>query len=239
MDTAPQRPATGRARAPAPLAPVWAPLLATLLLAGCAGIAPPRVARQPAYEDAPPIARAAAPVNRSGGVFNPDAMLALTNDSRAFRVGDVVTITLQETTQASKKAGTTFSKTADATISPLSIANGTINTNVGINAGRSFDGNSTSTQQNTLSGAITVIVQEVLPNGLLKVAGEKTLILNQGEEFVRLRGYLRAEDIDANNQVSSLRIANARIAYSGEGTLAEANQPGWLSRFFVGPWMPF
>ena len=104
---------------------------------------------------------------------------------------------------------------------------------------RNFAGDSTSTQQNALSGAITVIVQEVLPNGLLRVQGEKTLTLNQGEEFVRLRGYLRAADIDSNNQVSSLRIANAQIAYSGQGTLAEANTPGWLTRFFVGPWMPF
>jgi len=84
-----------------------------------------------------------------------------------------------------------------------------------------------------------VIVQEVMPNGLLKVAGEKVLTLNQGEEFVRLRGFLRAADIDANNMVSSQRIANARIAYGAQGTLADANQPGWLTRFFLGPLMPF
>lgn len=82
-------------------------------------------------------------------------------------------------------------------------------------------------------------MQEVLPNGLLRVAGEKRLQLNQGEEFLRLAGYLRAADIDNANQVSSLRVANARIAYSGQGTLAEANQPGWLTRFFTGPLMPF
>jgi flagellar L-ring protein precursor FlgH len=90
-----------------------------------------------------------------------------------------------------------------------------------------------------LQGAITVIVQEVLPNGLLRVSGEKTLYLNQGEEFVRLRGYVRAGDIDNDNRVSSQRIANARIAYSGEGALADANNPGWLMRFFSSPWMPF
>jgi flagellar L-ring protein precursor FlgH len=65
------------------------------------------------------------------------------------------------------------------------------------------------------------------------------LTLNQGEEFVRLRGYVRAADIDADNRVSSLRIANARIAYSGQGTLADANSPGWLTRFFSSPYMPF
>ena len=215
-----------------------APLL--LALAGCAALAPP-VATLPGgpFEDAPPLLRAGAPGGQSGGVFNADAMLSLTSDSRAFRVGDVVTVTLQETTQASKKAGTTFSKNSDVTLAPLTAFGKSVKTDIGINGSRDFSGNSTSTQQNTLQGAITVIVQQVLPNGLLKVAGEKTLILNQGEEFVRLRGYLRAADIDANNQVSSLRIANARIGYSAQGTLADANTAGWLTRFFVGPWMPF
>jgi flagellar L-ring protein precursor FlgH len=84
-----------------------------------------------------------------------------------------------------------------------------------------------------------VIVQEVLPNGLLRVAGEKNMTLNQGEEFVRLKGYIRAADVDADNQVSSLRVANARIAYSAKGVLADANSAGWLMRFFTGPLMPF
>jgi flagellar L-ring protein precursor FlgH len=84
-----------------------------------------------------------------------------------------------------------------------------------------------------------VVVQDVLPNGLLSVSGEKTLMLNQGEEFLRLKGYIRAADIGADNQVSSLRVANARIAYSAKGALADANTPGWLTRFFAGPLMPF
>ena len=212
-----------------------------LLLAGCASSAPPPV-RPAQGDDVPPLARAAArntgPRGTSGGVFNPDSALSLTSDSRAFRVGDVVTVTLQETTQASKKAGTSFSKGSSASLSPLTVGGKKLKTDIDLAANRDFTGDSASTQQNALAGAITVIVQEVLPNGLLRVAGEKTLTLNQGEEFVRLRGYLRAADIDADNQVSSLRIANARIAYSAQGTLADANTPGWLTRFFVGPWMP-
>ena len=215
-------------------------LLASLLiLAGCASVAPP-APRVSAADDAPPIARQAPRSALSGGVFSADGGLSLTSDSRAFRIGDIVSVTLQETTQASKRAGTTMSKNSTVGVAALNILGKTLpKTGLDASADRSFAGDATSTQQNALSGAITVIVQEVLPNGLLRVSGEKTLTLNQGEEFVRLRGYLRAADIDSNNQVSSLRIANARIAYSGQGTLAEANTPGWLTRFFVGPWMPF
>jgi len=166
--------------------------------------------------------------------------VSLTSDSRAYRVGDAVTVILQETTQASKRAGTSFSKGSSVGVSPIAALGKTFGkTAIDISADREFEGDATSTQQNALSGALTVIVQEVLPNGLLRVAGEKNLTLNQGEEFVRLKGFIRAQDIDNDNQVSSLRVANARIAYSGKGALADANQPGWLTRFFNSPLMPF
>jgi flagellar L-ring protein precursor FlgH len=210
--------------------------IALLLLTGCATRAP-----QPVVVD-DTLALPKAQVTRSGvsgGVFGGDTV-SLTSDSRAFRVGDVVTVLLQETTQASKKAGTSFSKGSSASVAPVGLLGKTFGrTGVDITADRSFQGNATSTQQNALTGAVTVLVQEVLPNGLLRVAGEKRLQLNQGEEFVRLKGYLRAADIDNENQVSSLRVANARIAYSGQGTLADSNSAGWLTRFFTGPLMPF
>jgi flagellar L-ring protein precursor FlgH len=215
------------------------PALLLAVLTGCAGMAPAPV-RPPAFDEAPVLPRSAAKGGLSGGVFNGDAVVSLTSDSRAFRGGDVVTVVLQETTQASKRAGTSINKGSSVGVSPFNLLGKTLpKTGVELAADRGFAGDSTSTQQNALSGALTVIVQEVLPNGLLRVAGEKSLTLNQGEEFVRLRGYVRAADIDADNQVSSLRVANARIAYSGQGALADANAPGWLTRFFVGPWMPF
>ncbi|MFC0250567.1 flagellar basal body L-ring protein FlgH [Massilia consociata] len=205
------------------------------LLAGCAS-APPRQVQHD--DDIVPMQRT---VSRgvSGGVFTGDTV-SLTSDSRAYRVGDAVTVILQETTQASKRAGTSFSKGSSVGVAPLGALGKTFGkTGIDIAAERDFEGNATSTQQNALSGALTVIVQEVLPNGLLRVAGEKNLALNQGEEFVRLKGFVRAQDIDNDNQVSSLRVANARIAYSGKGALADANAPGWLTRFFNSPLMPF
>lgn len=189
-------------------------------------------------EDFVPMARSA-PRGVSGGVFTSD-LVSLTSDSRAFRVGDAVTVILQETTQASKRAGTSVSKGSSVAAAPIAVLGKTFGkTAIDISADREFEGDATSTQQNALSGALTVIVQEVLPNGLLRVAGEKNLMLNQGEEFVRLKGFIRPADIDNDNQVSSLRVANARIAYSGKGALAEANRPGWLTRFFNSPLMPF
>ena len=208
-------------------------------LAGCASLEPPAV-RPGAMDEPPPLVRSAMPRVSGGGVYSADMGMSLTSDSRAFRVGDVVTVVLQETTQASKKAGTSYSKNSSNNIAAPSLLGKVFpKASIGVGADNNFTGDATSTQQNALTGAITVVVQEVLPTGLLRVSGEKTLTLNQGEEFVRLRGYLRAGDIDADNQVSSLRIANARIAYSAQGTLADTQSAGWLSRFFNGPYMPF
>lgn len=210
--------------------------LVAMLMAGCAGTAPVPAAMN---DDAPMPLQRVVRGGVSGGVFTADTV-SLTSDSRAYRVGDAVTVVLQETTQASKRAGTSISKGSSIGVSPLG-ALGKVYDKVAIDAAaeRDFQGDATSTQQNALSGALTVIVQEVLPNGLLRVAGEKNLMLNQGEEFVRLKGFVRAADIDADNRVSSLRVANARIAYSARGALADANTPGWLTRFFNSPLMPF
>lgn len=213
--------------------------LTAVLLCGCAAPSQPPVHPGPSDEP-PPSVQTAQRKGQSGGVFVQDTSWSLTSDSRAFRTGDVVTVMLEETTQASKKADTSFDKSGNVAIKPVvGLGGKTFKTDLGAGAQRDFAGTSSSTQQNTLQGAITVIVQEVLPNGLLRVTGEKSLYLNQGEEFLRLRGYVRSSDIDADNRVSSQRIANARIAYSGTGALADANSPGWLTRFFVGPWMPF
>jgi flagellar L-ring protein precursor FlgH len=212
-------------------------LAAATGLGGCAAIVPPVA---PPLADAPlPPVQPMARKGQSGGLFNPQSAWVLTNDSRAFRSGDVLTVILAETTQASKRSGTSLDKRSSASVQPLSIAGKVLDTSVGLSADREFSGGSSSTQQNALEGAITVVVHEVMANGLLRVSGEKSLWLNQGEEFIRLSGFVRAEDIDATNRVSSQRIANARIAYSGTGTLADANSPGWLTRFFTSPWMPF
>ena len=153
-------------------------LAASTLLAGCASRVPLNAPATDPY-DLPQAQSGRRGV--SGGVFSADTV-SLTSDARAFRTGDVVTVILQETTQASKKAGTSFSKGSSVGVNPLG-ALGKIypKTAIDISADRDFQGNATSTQQNALSGAVTVIVQEVLPNGLLRVAGEKRLQLNQGE----------------------------------------------------------
>lgn len=207
-----------------------------VVLSGCSAIRPPQ---PPGYKAGPPPVQVTTRKGQSGGVFVPEAGWMLTADRRALRAGDILTVTLQETTIASKKADTQIGKESSIAVQPITAAGRALKTDLGFGSANDFTGTASSSQENSLVGAITVIVQEVLPNGLLRVEGEKNLYLNQGEEMVRLSGYVRADDIDKSNQVSSLRVANARIVYTGRGTLADANNAGWLTRFFISPWMPF
>jgi len=180
-----------------------------------------------------------------GAVYETAGSFDLFMDLRARAVGDVLTVVLTERTQASKESSTNTAKgTSVDTGMPIVFgspvtANGTPILNNEIQGDSSFKGAADSSQSNRLDGNITVTVAERLPNGNLLVRGEKRITLNQGEEYIRLQGIVRPVDIGPQNSVPSTKLADAQIAYSGKGTLADANKPGWLARFFNSPWFPF
>lgn len=228
-------------------------LLGAALLSGC--VSPPPKANDPYY--APVLPRTPLPTAQSNGsIYQAGFETNFFNDRKAYRVGDIITISLNERTQASKSAGSNISKDSTASmgltslfgsqvavgnplggLSPLS--GGDLNLDVGYGGSRSTQGDSAADQSNSLRGSITVTIAEVLPNGILAIRGEKWMTLNTGDELVRIAGLVRADDIGTDNTVSSNRIADARITYSGTGTFADASQPGWLDRFFVSPLWPF
>jgi len=185
-----------------------------------------------------------APPPNDGGIYRNGGGLSLFEDKRARRVGDVITIVLSENTSSSKKADTEIKKDdsvqIDAGLVLGSVPHkGSLNMETSVNPRREFSGESSADQSNRLTGTITVMVADVLPNGLLEVRGEKWMTLNRGEEFIRIRGYVRPEDVLPDNTIASTKVADVRIAYSGTGELAQANRQGWLSRFFSSEFWPF
>lgn len=175
-----------------------------------------------------------------GSIYHPEQGMELFSDSRAHRIGDILTIVLEENTQAQKTATTSTSKTDKVSFSAPTLFGHTINKGaMSTDGDRSFAGNGSSTQSNQLTGNITVTVVKRLANGTLMVRGEKQLTINQGQELIRIAGLVRPQDIGDDNSVPSTRVADANISYTGRGTLADANTQGWLSRFFNSKWMPF
>ncbi|MCV4357621.1 flagellar basal body L-ring protein FlgH [Pseudomonas aeruginosa] len=216
-------------------------------LGGC--VNPPPKPNDPYY--APVLPRTPLPAaQNNGAIYQAGFEQNLYDDRKAFRVGDIITITLNEKTQASKKANSDIQKDSKTKMGLTSLFGSGMTTNNPIGGGdlslsaeyggsRDAKGDSQAGQSNSLTGSITVTVAEVLPNGILSVRGEKWMTLNTGNELVRIAGLVRADDIATDNTVSSTRVADARITYSGTGAFADASQPGWLDRFFLSPLWPF
>jgi len=214
----------------------------TSILTGCVTPAPAR--QEPMYNPVWPQMEEVKPAS-PGSLYAVNHSLALYGDRRAHRVGDVITILLEEDTRSSKSAETSLTKeTTNEILDPTLLgqvvrgdpASSILNS---LESSTEFTGEGESDQSNSLSGTITAVVAKVLPNGLMLVQGEKWFQLNRGEEYVRVSGLIRPEDVNGDNTVSSVRLADARIAYSGTGELAQANTAGWLTRFFLGTVFPF
>lgn len=210
-----------------------------ILLQGCTAMSRPRAEpNDPAYA---PV-RAQAMMQRdpeSGAIYQSSRNYNFYGDTVALNVGDVLTVTLKESTRASKNAETKINKDSDISLpEPNILGRNDFGIATSIKNERDFNGKAEADQSNSLAGSITVTVTEVLPNGVLKVRGEKWISLTNGDEYVRLTGLVRPQDIDPGNIVASSRIADARIAYGGTGDFDQANQMGWLARFFNSEWWP-
>jgi flagellar L-ring protein precursor FlgH len=210
------------------------------LLEACTPIPP----RDPAFAPVAP-ADLRPPVQNSGSIYQSGYDTRLFEDQTAKRIGDVLTITLLERTQAKKaddlrtKKDTNMSVTAPSmyTLGAQVLSGQDINAN--LRANREFDGEAKADQSNSLSGNISVTVVDVLPNGNLSVRGEKRVTLNQGDEFIRLSGIVRPVDINSANIITSDKVADVTIMYVGEGAMADASKMGWLARILNSPWFPF
>jgi flagellar L-ring protein precursor FlgH len=206
-------------------------VLAALAHAGQAHGRPTR----PAEGFAPVLPQAPAPRPADGAIFNVSAgYIGLVEGRRAHAVGDTLTIILTEQLNASKSAAATTQKNGGfnvvpPTAGPLSFLDPNA---LKASGGSSFNGQGNATQTSTLGGEVSVTIAEVRPNGTALVVGEKRLLLSQGQEWVQLSGIVRIGDIDADNRVRSTQVADARVTYTGNGSIGRASREGWLSKFF-------
>ncbi|WP_394240608.1 flagellar basal body L-ring protein FlgH [Vibrio astriarenae] len=173
----------------------------------------------------------------TGSLFNTASLNSLYDDTKPRGLGDIITVMLDEKTKAAKSSDADLSKNNDASMDPLMVGGqelnvGNYNFSYEMSNDNNFSGSAAANQSNSLSGSITVEVIEVLANGNLIIRGEKWLTLNTGDEYIRLSGTIRPDDIGFDNTIASTRISNARIQYSGTGTNQDMQEPGFLARFF-------
>lgn len=206
-------------------------------LGGCANIYTPKVdmpketsVQQPMPN--PQLAMAAP----TGGIYNASTYNPLFEDVRARHIGDILTIQINEQIDASQKNKTAANRSDSASINLPGIPFGFGSTNPlnsSASSSKAFAGDGTSTAANTLTGTITVTVADVLPNGNLRVIGEKQIGTNRDVQALKFSGVVMPTSIQAGNVVDSRKVADARLEYSGKGAIDAATTMGWLSRFFL------
>lgn len=163
---------------------------------------------------------------------------------KARNVGDVLNVALAETMNGTKTAKSAMDKKGTTTMTtlpqiifgPLAWATGVGNiaNPQAFNAENSdkFDGTGTATQNNNLTGQISVVVTRVYENGNMMVQGQKQIKVGQGYEYIRLQGVVRPEDVDDKNTVISYKVAQANISYTGSGDLQDQTLTNWYWKFF-------
>lgn len=181
----------------------------------------------------------------NGSIYQEGMRVGLFVDTTARYVGDILLVDLIESTNSSATSNTNSSKDNKVDLPGPTLAgkpvtkNGTEILANNFNGEREFNGQGTSAMNSSFNGKISVTVTKVLPNNNLVVQGEKLMLLNRSDEYIRFIGIVRPQDITQDNIVKSNRIANAHMAYSGKGDLASANKLGALGRFFQSQAWPY
>jgi flagellar L-ring protein precursor FlgH len=195
------------------------------------------------------------PTAINGSLFSANPSLALYSNDVALKLGDVITVVLSEGTSATKNVSANYKKgnkiNSHASIFgapgklgilnklPFSAGNDTGNLSNDLNSDAEFTGSGGALQNNQLNGKISATITQILPNKNLVIAGEKWVTIGNGEEYIRVSGIVRPQDIKPDNTVMSTSIADARISYSGTGDLQRGTVPGWLARLFNATFYPF
>lgn len=203
-------------------------LLASLALAGCS-VTPTSIVQQPtSARPLPQEALAAA----NGAIFQSRAYRPLFEDRRARQVGDMISVSITEKTNAVKAGASSGNKTGSASFGVAAPLQGRFGSAVSTSGATKFGDADAQSASNAFTGSIGVTVTEVLPNGYLMVAGEKQIAMNKGIEFIRFSGMINPDTIATGNVVSSTQVADARVEYRTNSQIDRAEVASMLSRFF-------
>jgi flagellar L-ring protein precursor FlgH len=219
----------------------------SLLLASCATTQQPTLTIQEPLEEI----HEAEPVIQEQGSLWQHSNRSMFSDRKAQGVGDIVTVLISESATASKEASTSTDRTTSMSagipnffgLENASIFSGddpNIDLNNLVNAefANDFEGNGSTSRKEDLVASLTTQVVGRYPNGQLKIRGGKEVMVNNEVQIIYLTGIIRPVDITAANTVSSEKILNARISYTGKGAISDKQKPGWAMRVLDNAW-PF
>jgi flagellar L-ring protein FlgH len=216
---------------------VWGIAL-LMILSSWTGCAKPKTMTQ--IEAEPNIHKKDSP-SSLGSLWDPENGRAfMFEDRRAGRIGDIVVVQIVEQHRGSKKANTKADREANLS---AEVGGGLfgINTamqkfaqyfNIDASTSNDFQGEGSTSREDTLTGTIAANVIEVFPNGDLRIQGKREVTVNSEKQTMTIKGIVRRIDLDTENMVLSSKVADADISYTGLGVVDDVQRPGWATRIF-------
>ena len=154
---------------------------------------------------------------------------------KSYKLGDIITVVILETSTAKHKAGTDTDIRDDLgikfthTINRLYGLIGPDNEIAGQSSNK-YKGLGTTQRESLVKAKVAAVVTEILPNGNLKLEGQHKVEVNDEAQEITVKGIVRSKDINFGNSIYSYQVANAEISVRGKGVVQEAEAPGWLTR---------
>lgn len=157
-------------------------------------------------------------------------------DRKATRVGDILTIQVNEEIIANRSlskstsTNSSIAQTFEGIVLPHILDDSDTKPSIDINPTESFNGSGSIADTNLLEAKIAVLVVDVQPNGNLIVEGARKVKSSGDAQYLVVRGIVRSDDVDSSNVVLSENILNAGVELFSEGDLQNAQTKGWIQR---------
>jgi flagellar L-ring protein precursor FlgH len=219
-----------------------------IVLVGCMPTAKPARTPQELAKEYAPIPSSRLPMPEEGSLWVESTSVNPYSDVKARRVGDIVTISVVESAQASKNATTKTARDSaleanwtgvfETLAKNFTIGGAAIPTSNTVNFGNGFDGQGQTTRTSSMTAYLTARVVQVFPNGQMVVRGAREVQVNNETQYIFVQGVIRPEDVSSNNVILSTYIADARIELTGYGAVSDKQRPGWGTRVLDWVW-PF
>ncbi|NLL36029.1 MAG: flagellar basal body L-ring protein FlgH [Fretibacterium sp.] len=150
-------------------------------------------------------------------------------DVRPSRVGDIVTVLVNESSNAKDEATMDLSKSSNANVSDgLGILK--FIRALGLTSQADSKGDSSVERKHSTRTTLACLVTDILPNGNLVIEGTRDVQTSSETLQFQLIGVIRPQDVNGNNQIASELIANAELAVKGKGSISRTQKPGIITQ---------
>jgi flagellar L-ring protein precursor FlgH len=202
----------------------------------------PFTPRQRVYKEGRYAQTASSARPLTGSLFT-EARAGWLEDTRALRVGDVLVVRIDEQADAQGTSSTTLKRESDGSggasallglVPALKRAYPELNPEklMEFATKSNFAGEGDTARKGKLSGTMAVRIVKEMPNGDLFLEGTKVVLINNEEYHLYVSGLVRPVDIQPDDSVSSSRIADAQVEFTGRGDIADQQRKGFFARIF-------